>query len=244
MRAIPASAAGRAGAALLFAALSAMTAAARPAPRQAPVELSADSLKALSRRHSELLAEVRFMKAKLALASQDSIYLVLDAPKKTLTLELGGVPLRVCKLVALRMDRQLERDRKTAAFQQSTAEPFPLVSREGTVTEHPPPSGVDTSAVAKQWAEEERKRDVRFTLFFGREFALHVTTNADESGGPTGFLPRLQARWRWVKTSLQQWMGVATKNAGPADLFLLMDRRDALAIYRALPEKTGLALRL
>jgi hypothetical protein len=226
------------------AALLTFLSAARPAPREAPVKLTPDSLRSLSHRHSETLSDLRFIQARLALAEQESLYLVLDGPRKTLSLELGGVPLRVCALRALRLDRQLERERRSAAFQESAAEPFPLVRREGTVTEHPPPMDVDTTDAAKQWREEERMRDVRFTLFFGRELAIHVTTNADESGGPTGFIPRMKTRWRWVRTSLRQWTGAATNRPEPADLFLLMDRRDALAIYRALPEKTGLALKL
>jgi len=207
-------------------------------------KLSADSLESLQKIHSQLLSDVRLAKSRLALAHGDSIYLVLDGTKKTLTLEIGGVSLRECPLLALRIDRRLERERRSAAFQESLAYPFPLLRREGTVTENPPPMDVDTSAAVRRWQEEERKRDVRFSLHFERDLVLHVTTRPDESGGPTGFWPRLEARWHRLKTSLGQWLGFRSGGKEPEDVFLLMDRSDALAVYRALPEKTGLALRL
>lgn len=240
MRSLPPARAARAA---LAAALVIPVLAAAPSPR-GTTKLSADSLAALSKRHSELQSDVRLLKARLALADGDSIYLVLDGARNTLAVELGGVPLRECTLLALRLDRRLERVRRTAAFQESLAFPFPLLRKEGTVTEHPPPTDVDTSAAVRRWREEERTRDVRFALHFGRGLAVHVTTRPDESGGPIGFWPRLEARWHRMKTSLRQWFGSRAQSREPEDIFLLMDRRDALAVYRALPERTGLALRL
>jgi hypothetical protein len=204
----------------------------------------ADATASLERRRDDLLSDVRLYRARLALANGDSMYLVLDGRTKTLALELGGVPLRACSLLAIRLDRRLDRERRTAAFQESLAYPFPLIAKEGTVTEYPPPMDVDTSAAMRKWRDEEKKRDVRFALRFGRDLIVHVTTRADESGGPKGFWPRLEARWHRTKTALEQVLGFRVRGQEPADLFLLMDRRDALAIYRALPEKTGMALRL
>ena len=82
--------------------------AARPAPKTPALKLSPDSLRALSTRYTDLESDLRLLKARLALANGDSMYLVLDGTAKTLTLELGGVPLRKCSLITLRLDRRLE----------------------------------------------------------------------------------------------------------------------------------------
>jgi hypothetical protein len=213
--------------------------------RKAPVvALSADSLAKLSRERDRLVSDLRLQKARLALADADSIYLVLDAARNALILEVEAMPLRDCRLLSLRLDRELDRQRRTAAFQDSLSVPFLLLRKEGTITEHPPPAGVDTTQAVRRQVEEERKRDLFFTLVCDRNLIVHVTTRPDESGGPTGFWPRVLARLRWLKLGLGQWWSGHRSPAPPREIFLLIDRADALAVYRAIPDRTGIALRI
>lgn len=203
-----------------------------------------DRLKGKRTPKHESLVERAFLNAQLALATSDSINLVLDARTSSLSIVMKGVTLRQCRLSDVQFDAnilQLASGDNEALWLER---PFILVERRGSLPDPWKPIAegpVDTLKGGVAASEQP----MNGALIFDRELVLHIRTppTATDSlayRGFNGFKRRLDDR---LDEAGGAWREITS---GPAtmDIYLHISREDAAAILRALSVGSGMALRL
>ena len=200
----------------------------------------------LLNRRRELQEEIAYSEARLALSRSKTYYLALDAPAHTVTLEMNGIAIRTCPIERLELDRRMIERRAAPRFVDSLAVPFTLLTRTGTIPETPLPVDLDTTKTKE--AEEARQRakhsDADLTFAFDRDLVVHITTAADSAELQAGPMrTRVMNRVRLLRLMVRSWL-----HGGPfrkeGEIFMQIGRSDARALYWALPDSSGLALRL
>ena len=201
-------------------------------------------LEGMRDKKGEALAERAFLNSQLALASSDSINIVLDARSNNLWIVMKGVQLRECQLSDVQFDAnivELVAGDKEALWLER---PFVLTERRGNLPDPWKPIAegpVDTL----KGGVAAKDQPMSGALIFDRELILHIRTPptaADSMAyrGFNGFKRRLDER---VTEARDAWREIA---GGPAtmDIYLHISREDAAAILRALAVGGGMALHL
>jgi hypothetical protein len=227
-------------------------------PKESAEPLVADSVLAeisterreLAKKMATLEIDQAFWQARLQLAKVDSISLSVDLVDSVASLEVKGVPMRQCKILRYRGSGVIKRLRAQGRLQPWLSTPFVLQKELATLPKAPirikeaPKDTIEASESKGQDLPIEH-RDAEFTLHFDRSLTLVV-----EQAQAPSFKGRLRKIWY----DLRRIFG----DAGGALVALLrlqlpqhriwieieLSREDAKAIYRALPSRAGLALRL
>jgi hypothetical protein len=223
--------------------------AAEPLADSTLAEISSER-RELAQKMATLEIDQAFWQARLQLAKGDSICLAVDLLDSVATLEVKGVPMRQCKILRYRRSGVIKRLRSQGRLQPWLAEPFVLQKELATLPKAPirikeaPKDTIEASESKGQDLPIEQ-RDAEFTLHFDRNLTLVV-----EQAQAPSFKGRLRELWYDVRRIFG--------DAGDALIALLhlqlpqhriwieveLTREDAKAIYRALPSRAGLALRL
>jgi hypothetical protein len=192
----------------------------------------------------EALAERAFLSSQLALASNDSINIILDARKEKLWIVLKGVRLRECDLTGVALDsaiRKLVSGKNEAMWLER---PFTLLERRGNLPDpwQPVAEGkVDT--LKGGVAVKDLPMDGR--LVFDRGLVVHINTpptKADslERRGVKGVLRRATDNLDEMSVELNEIL-----NGPPRlDVYVQIRREDAAAVLRALSVGGGMALHI
>ncbi|MGH7597917.1 MAG: hypothetical protein ACREOI_16330 [bacterium] len=204
----------------------------------------------LAQKMATLEIDQAFWEARLQLAKGDSISLSVDLMDSVASLEVKGVSMRHCKILRYRGSGVIKRLRAQGRLQPWLSTPFFLEKELATLPKAPirikeaPKDTIEASESKGQDLPIEHG-DAEFTLHFDRSLTLVV-----EQAQPPSFKGRLREFWY----DLRRIFG----DAGGAIVALLhlqlpqhriwieieLSREDAKAIYRALPSRAGLALRL
>lgn len=204
----------------------------------------------LAERMATLEIDQAFWEARIQLGKGDSISLSVDLMDSVASLEVKGVPMRQCKILRYRGSGVIKRLRAQGRLQPWLSPPFFLEKELATLPKAPirikeaPKDTIEASESKGQDLPIEH-RDAEFTLHFDRSLTLVV-----EQAQPPSFKGRLRKIW-------YDWRRIFG-DAGGALVALLhlrlpqhriwieieLSREDAKAIYRALPNRAGLALRL
>jgi hypothetical protein len=214
-----------------------------------PAEIVTGRLE-LAKKMAALEIEQAFLQTRLELSKKDSICLVVDLIDSTANLEVKGVPLRRCKILRYRSSGLARRLRSQFRLHQWLATPFILQEQLATLPKAPiriKEAPKDTIEANESKGEDLpiEQRDAHFTLQFDRNLTLAV-----EQAQPPSFSGRLREWWYDLHRNFNE-----TRDAVAALLRLQLpqhylwieielSREDAKAIYRALPTRAGLALRL
>ena len=204
----------------------------------------------LAKKMAELEIDKAFLLTRLELAKKDSIGLVIDLTDSTAKLEVKGVPIRHCKILRYRHSDLARRLRSQGRLHQWLATPFILQEELATLPKAPiriKEAPKDTIEAAESKGEDLpiEQKDAEFTLQFDRNLTLSV-----EQAQTPSFAGRMRKFWYDLRRNFDE------ANEAVVALMHLqlpqhrlwieieLSREDAKAIYRALPTRAALALRL
>jgi len=194
--------------------------------------------------------EPDFLRSLLALSATDSVCLALDLDARSARLMIRGVTVRQCPVVTAQGVRRLRRWRRLHGADSLFCGPFTMERSWATIEKFPvkvKTAPRDTAAASLLSDEpafsESAMVDIR--MWFDRGVVLEVRQVG--AGGPGALMPRcamagadLACRCGGILCSL-----VRLKVPNPElRLRIEVDRSDAVAIYRSLPVKGNMALRL
>jgi hypothetical protein len=199
---------------------------------------------------ASLQIDQAFWQARLQLAKGDSISLAVDLIDSVASLEAKGVVMRRCEILRYRSSGLTRRWRSQGRLHQWLASPFMLEKELATLPKAPiriKEAPRDTIEASESKGEDLpiEQRDAEFTLHFDRNLSLFV-----EQAQAPSFRGRLREFWY----NVHRTFGAAEDALVDLLLFrppqhriwieIELSREDAKAIYRALPHRAGLALRL
>jgi hypothetical protein len=193
--------------------------------------------------------ERAFEKNRLDLAEKDSIYMVLDLPDSLVILEIKGVTVKKTRII------NMEVSNRFALIPHENllpwiSEPFTLTRDLSTIPKSPiviKQAPKDTIEAAKE-SSKPRPPDttgVFYTFYFDRNLLLEV----EQSNPPEAdVLERVKA-YQLIKRqestqSVIQMLKKPEQTDQPMTIRLVLSDVDARAIFRAVPTKTKLILKL
>jgi hypothetical protein len=193
--------------------------------------------------------ERAFQQARLALAEKDSIYMVLNIPDSTLLLEIKGVTVKKVKIPGLEISNRF------ALISHENmlpwiSKPFILERDLSTIPKSPivvKQAPKDTIEAAKMSSKPTPpdSTNVFFTLYFDRNLILEVEQAEPLEKGETEKVLTYQKIKRKESTrSVFQLLRHPQQKDQPMLIKLVISESEARAIYRAVPVKSHLILKL
>ncbi len=193
--------------------------------------------------------EVAFQRNRQALAEKDSIYVVLNVPDSLLILEIKGVTVKKTRLL------DIEISNRFALISHENllpwiSEPFKLESDLSTIPKSPivvKQAPKDTIEAAKMSAKPAPpdSTNVFYTLYFNRNLVLEIE-QADplEVGATEKVETYRKIKRQESNRSVFQMLKNPQQTDQPMMIKLVVSEVEARAIYRAVPTKTHLLLKL
>lgn len=189
-----------------------------------------------------------FWQARLQLAKSDSIGLVLNLKDSMASLEIKGVPIRVCRIQRYRVGSALRRLRGQGRLQSWLAAPFTLQGGLATLPKAPVrvvEAPADTIEAQKRPASEVHieKRDVHYTLEFDRD--LMIAIEQAQASSFRGWWEKLWYESRRLLASARDAAESFAHGELPKHRMVIemeLAQEDAKAIYRALPRRAEMVL--
>jgi len=193
--------------------------------------------------------EKAFQQNRLLLAEKDSIYMILDLPESLLILEIKGVTVKKTKIL------DIEISNRFALIPHENllpwiAEPFTLKRALSTIPKSPiviKQAPKDTIEAAKT-SSAPRLPDstgVFYTFYFDRNLLLEI----EQDNPPEEDVMERVKAYRSIKRkestrSVFQMLKKPQQTDQPMLIKLVVSEVDARAMYRAVPTKTHLILKL
>jgi hypothetical protein len=218
-----------------------------------PAEMEIDQievLKKFSNKMVDLKSEELFLNSQVAMAKRDSINLIVNLMDSVVSLNIQGVNIRECKIYHYKLSHAFKHIKANPLFFDWMAEPFALRDEWATTAKVPikiRKAPKDTIEAKKYKTEPAAldKPDIYFTMQFDRNLFLRV--KQVESITFWGWLRRcLYQKIVFLNISKDTILALfyRTTPQYPYWIEITISKNDALAIYRALPNKAALALRL
>lgn len=193
--------------------------------------------------------EKAFQQNRLSLVEKDSIYMILDLPDSLIILEIKGVTVKKTKIL------DMEISNRFALITHENllpwiAEPFTLERDLSTIPKSPiviKQAPKDTIEAAKT-SSAPRLPDstgVFYTFYFDRNLLLEI----EQDNPPEKDVMERVKTYRSIKRkesthSVFQMLKKPQQTDQPMLIKLVVSEVDARAIYRAVPSKTHLVLKL
>jgi hypothetical protein len=200
---------------------------------------------------ASLLAEEAYLNSLNKLAAQDSITLAIDLPDSSVSLCIKGVLVRRCQLVHFRKSFAIRHFKSRDSLAQWLYPPFTVMKQFATVPKAPIRMlrAPKDSSEARVYAQEETKpieeKDVHFILECSRGLNLRFeqTQTADVQSWREKWKFEMERIFEQARYTLK---ALHSGQMPQQQLWIEMNvsPEDAKAIYRALPKKAGIALRL
>jgi hypothetical protein len=193
--------------------------------------------------------EKAFQQNRLALAEKDSIYMILNLPDSLIVLEIKGVTVKKVKIL------NLEVSNRFALISHENllpwiSEPFTLQHDLSTIPKSPivvKQAPKDTIEAAKT-SSAPRPPDttgVFYTFYFDRNLQIEVEQSNPPEADVMEKVKAYQTTKRKESTrSVVQMLKKPQQTDQPMMIKLVISDVDARAIYRAVPTKTHLVLKL
>jgi hypothetical protein len=193
--------------------------------------------------------EKAFQNSRLSLAEKDSIYMILDVPARLLLLEIKGVTVKKAKLVDIEISNRFSLISHENLLPW-ISEPFTLESDLSTIPKSPivvKQAPKDTIEAAKMSSKPgpPDSTNVFFTLYFDRNLVLEI----EQADSLDKALTEKVKNYRNIKKkeytqSLFQMLRKPQQTDQPMKIKMWISEVEARAIYRAVPSKTHLLLKL
>lgn len=204
---------------------------------------------ALMEKYYRLKTEEVYSQSRLEIARGDSINLFVNLIDSTVTLDIRGVPVRICKIQQFETSRRFSRLKKDALFRW-LSQPFTLEKQIATIPKSPivikeaPKDTAEANEMAFRPLPPE-KDDVYFALYFSKNLNIEFEQKAPPSWRGRAHRAFYNARKNWHEIG---WaMGELAQfrlPQYPLWITIKVSRDDARAIYRALPVNAKLAIYL
>ena len=223
------------------------------APKETAASVTADETsesKEWSQKLASLERDEAFWTAQLQLAKKDSVNLLLDFSDSAAVLQIKGVPVRKCKMHRFNIGYAIGHLKAQGGLNQWLSSPFILQREFATLPKAPirimeaPADTIEASATSGQVIPLEN-RDVHFTMEFDRN--LTVTVEQLQTPTLTGRMGKALYNLRRSLISTKEILQSLSKLKMPHQRVRIeveITREDAKAIYRALPQKAGLVMKL
>lgn len=217
--------------------------------------LNANSLPAepvkLAHEKFQLKTEEAFLQAQLQMAKNDSIGLCINLRDSVISLQIRGVDIRTCKIEQFRISHSFKHLQASGAALNWLSSSFELIRDWSSIPKAPikvkkaPKDTLEANQTKSEPYTELGKNDVYLTLQFDRNLIVNIRQTQTPSwhgrfwkliyGAKSKFFilenritallnGHLPSNLRWIELEIAQ--------------------NDAVAIYRALPHRALLALRL
>jgi hypothetical protein len=197
----------------------------------------------------ELKKEETLLRSRYSLSSEDSIYLVLDLITKVATLEMKGIPLHDSKIKDVWISNSI-RMFHTDALLQWIAQPFVLKNVNSTIervqflVKNAPKDTIEANK-AEAIPAPRRTEDVYIVLNFERNLQLVIQQSEISEGAD-------KARIDSIKNSLfkketeksLKALSSFKRDAITPKIVVTLPKSDAITLYRALPQKLKMVLRM
>jgi hypothetical protein len=193
--------------------------------------------------------EKAYQHNRLALAEKDSIYMILNVPDSLLILEIKGVTVKKTRLLDLEMSKRF------ALISHENllpwiSEPFTLESNLSTIPKEPiiiKQAPKDTIEAAKMSSKPHPpdSTNVFYTFYFDRNLVLEIEqADPPQSGATEKVINYRKIKSEESKRSILQMLKTPEQTDQPMMIKMVISEIDARAIYRAVPSKTRLILKL
>ena len=195
----------------------------------------------------ELRKRERLLQSRYMLASDDSMYLVLDMINKVAILEMHGIALHECKILDYSISNSIQKYH-TEKLLNWIAEPFQVERSEATL-----PKIIFNEKIAPKDTIEAPKAEVIPTapvqpdVFLVMDFERNLRLVVDQVEEPTkeGAKTISEMKWKYKKTEIRRSVNALLKlNREPVmpQIHIVLPKTDAIIIYRALPVKPKMVL--
>lgn len=183
------------------------------------------------------------------LSSEDSIYLVLDLVNKVARLEMKGIPLHDCQIKQQWISNSIKMSRSDA-FLRWISQPFVVKNVDATIervqflVKNAPKDTIEANKMETQPAPR-RTEDVYIVMNFDRDLQL-IIQQAEISEGED--LARIESiKKRLVKREIEKSVKSITtlnRDVVAPRIVITLSKTDAITIYRALPQKLKMVLKM
>lgn len=197
-------------------------------------------LKQITQKESDHL----FQKNRLLLAKQDSIYLLLNLPDSTITLEIKGLPIKICKILAFKVSKKISAA-SHEDIQNWLSKPFVVSNEIATIPRIPflivdAPKDTIEAAKLPRKASEPEKTYVQYTLWFDRDLTLEVKQFEEPLPEEAEIVSRYKAQYdsAFRRPLIQKIMHPMPDNL-PLHIKIVLSAADARSIYRAIPHSNS-----
>jgi len=200
---------------------------------------------------ADLLANEAYYNSIHKLSQQDSIALSVDLQDSLVNMLIKGVPVRKARLLRFRKSFAIRHFKAQDSLYNWLYPPFVVEREFATISKSPIRvlKAPKDSNEARVYAQEETKpmeeKDVHFTLQCSRGLIMRFeqTQGIDVEGW--------REKWKFEMEQIFEQARLTLKALGRGELpqdqlwiELTVSPEDAKALFRALPKKAGIALRL
>jgi len=181
-----------------------------------------------------------FQQNRLLLSRQDSIYLLVNIPDSSVTIEIKGLAARTCKIQSFEMSKRLHYGQHEALLNW-LSEPFSLENELSTIPKTPTlvvEAPKDTAEAAKLPRKplEPEKTFVQYTLWFSRNLVIEVEQTELPAESDFELIRRYKHQHDSLfKRSLIKKIAEPMHPDQPIQIKIKLNEADARAIYRAMP---------
>jgi hypothetical protein len=197
----------------------------------------------------ELRKTESYIESKMSLVNEDSMYLVLDLVKNVADLELKGVSLHECKVMDSHVSN-LIKNQSAEVLLNWSGKPFQMLHDDATIPKvswiikYAPKDSIEASQ-AEELPEPPKRGDVYFVMDFDRNLRLIIqqADKPDKEGRKSISALKWKFRKQEIMKSLNALIRFKRETAKPT-IDILLSKADATILYRALPYKPKLLLRL
>ena len=216
-----------------------------PIPDSLVAKSSKDGLKDIF----ELRKKENWLQSRFELASEDSMYLVLDLAKNSAVIEMKGIVLHECKVVKSEVSNSIKMFRNENLLNWM-AEPFTVKHIDSTI---PKISFIEKIApkdtIEANKVEVEPKmpelEDVFIVMDFDRN--LRVVIQQNEKPTEKGQKVISDLRWKYQSAEIRRTVQSLTKfNRQPSmpQISITLPKSDATILYKSLPVNIRMILRM
>ena len=197
----------------------------------------------------DLRKEENFIQSRMSLVRKDSMYLVLDLLKKTADLELRGVSLHKCNILHSFVNNIIK-DQSIENRLEWCGEPFTLIHEDSTIPKVSwiikyAPKDTTEANQFEELPKPPKRGDVYVVMDFDRNLRLIIQQS--DYPGWQGRKKISALKWKYRKQeiikSLNALIHFKPEKATPT-IKIVLSKDDASILYRALPYKPKLVLRL
>lgn len=217
-------------------------------PQLTEEEMNDPDIDSLLERWREISLQDRYVNSLIDISRSDSVNLSLNLRDSTLNLLIKGVIARSCKIQKLVFSNGIVHLKKMGLYTSWAGTPFTLQKEWSTIEKSPikvKEAPKDTIEALKYMEEPAPPplQDVHVTLKFDRHLMLNISQVQQTK--LKNYPQRLRYEWDQLLIYLREtWHQLGTRKSTPPEMWINIEisREDALAVYRAIPRNTALAV--